>query len=151
MHLGFPGSGSVSTTLSLGITRETRVEWPLLSVETEVNGDSKSTYERVLPWQLCLSCRYTRDFCSALAALVSTVQNIFFLSEHYFNYLVLIAQQARPAAVLGRLSLGMCLWKSHLFFMYQYKKISKKVLRAGHKTFINGLGAHSKNVRLSTV
>ncbi len=31
------------TTISNGGTRETRDGWPLLSVETEVNGDSKST------------------------------------------------------------------------------------------------------------
>jgi hypothetical protein len=87
-----------------------------------MNGDSKSTYERVHPWLARRACRAdTRDFCSALAALVSPVQYIFFLPVH-FNFLSLIAQQARQAAVLGRLSLGMCLWKSQLFFMYQYKQ-----------------------------
>jgi hypothetical protein len=29
-----------------GISRENREEWPLLTAETEVNGDSKSTNER---------------------------------------------------------------------------------------------------------
>jgi hypothetical protein len=29
-----------------GPSRETRDRWPLLTVETEVNGDSKSTNER---------------------------------------------------------------------------------------------------------
>ncbi len=52
-----------------------REEWPLLAVETEMNGDSKRTNERVpsLVGLLGLSCRYTRDFCSALAALVGQV------------------------------------------------------------------------------
>jgi hypothetical protein len=50
------------------MTRETREGWPVLTVETEANGDSKSTYEKgsslvgsfgspvpkifVLPWLL---------------------------------------------------------------------------------------------------
>ncbi len=42
----------------------------------------------------------TRDFYSALAALVSLEQNNFFLSVHYFNSFVPIAQQY---FVLGRL------------------------------------------------
>jgi hypothetical protein len=42
----------------------------------------------------------TRYFCHALAALVG----------HYLNSFVPIAQQARQAAVHGRLSLSVCLW-----------------------------------------
>ncbi len=42
---------------------------------------------------LGLSCS-TRDFCSALAALVGPVQNNFFLTVHYFNSFVPIGQQA---------------------------------------------------------
>jgi hypothetical protein len=43
-------------------TRETREGWPLLTVEIEVNGDSKSTNERdpSLVGSLGLSCRYKR-------------------------------------------------------------------------------------------
>ncbi len=59
-----------------------------------------------------LLCRHenagTRDFCSALAALVGPVQYIFSSPYTiyciYFNYFVPIAQQAGRAAVLGRLS-----------------------------------------------
>jgi hypothetical protein len=37
--------------------------WPLLIVETEVNGDSKSTYERSSSSVCLLACRDgTRDF-----------------------------------------------------------------------------------------
>jgi hypothetical protein len=52
----------------------------------------------VLPWlfRLGLSCRYN-SFCSALAALVSPVQNIFFLAVHYFNSFV----SHRPASWAG--------------------------------------------------
>ena len=45
-------------------------------------------------------------FC--LGCLVGPVQNIFLLTVHY-SY-VSITQQAGQAAVLGRLSLSMCLW-----------------------------------------
>jgi hypothetical protein len=60
------------------------------------------------PWLVCYACRAgTRDFCSALAALVGPVQNIFFLTVHYFTSFVPIAQHAGRAALLGRLSLNM--------------------------------------------
>ncbi len=60
----------------------------------------------VLPWLDRWACRAgTRDFCSALAALIGRVQNIVFLNVHFFNFLVPIAQQARQAAVLDRQSL----------------------------------------------
>ncbi len=74
-------------------------------------GTQKVQMKGVFPWLVRWACRAgTRDFCSALAALVSPVQNIFFLAVHYFNFFVLIAQQARQAAVLGCLPLSMCLW-----------------------------------------
>ncbi len=57
--------------------RETREGWALLTVETEVNRDTKSTNERSLSLValLGLSCRYNR-FLYCLAALISPVQNI---------------------------------------------------------------------------
>ncbi len=75
--------------------------------ETEANGDSWSTYQRgpSLVGSLRSSCRYYRFFCSALAALVSPVQNIIFLTAHFFTSLVPIVQQPRQAVVLGCLSL----------------------------------------------
>ncbi len=43
--------------------------WPLLTVETEVNGDSKSTNERGPSLVVVGSLESgTTDFCSALAA-----------------------------------------------------------------------------------
>ncbi len=60
----------------------------------------------VLPW-LALWARCTRDFFySALAALVSPVQNISFLVAHFFTLCFPIAQQPK-AVVPGRLSLSM--------------------------------------------
>jgi hypothetical protein len=94
-------------------TRKTREGWTLLTVGTVANEDSKRTNERD-PFLVHLACRNgTVDFCSALAALVGPVQNIFFLTEHYFNSFVLIAQQAGQAAVLGSLSLSVYLWSIH--------------------------------------
>jgi hypothetical protein len=75
--------------------REIREGWPLLTVETEVNGDSKSTNERG-PWA-------RRFFLSSFEALVGLVQNIFSLTVHYFHSFVPNAQQAGQAAVLGSL------------------------------------------------
>jgi hypothetical protein len=71
----------------------------LLTVETEVNGDSKRTNER---GPSLVGCK--RDFCSTLAVLVGPVQNIYFLNVHFFSSFVPIAQQAGQADVLGRLS-----------------------------------------------
>jgi hypothetical protein len=97
-------------------TRETREGWPLLSA-TEMNVDSKSANEGVLPWLCWRACRAgKRDFCSALAVLVGPVQNIFFLAVHYFNSFVHIALQVGQAVVLGRLSLSMCLWCGQIGF-----------------------------------
>ncbi len=53
----------------------------------------------VLPWLVHRAG--TMDFCPALAALVSPVQNIIILTAHFFILFVLIAQQPR----LGHLSL----------------------------------------------
>jgi hypothetical protein len=65
----------------------------------------------ILPWWVHWACRAgTRDFRSALAALVGQLQNIFFLTVHYFDSFVPIAQQPGQAAVLGRLSFSTCLW-----------------------------------------
>ncbi len=47
---------------------------------------------------------------SALVALVGPVQNIIFLTVHYFNSFVPIDQQAGQTVLLGRLSLSICLW-----------------------------------------
>jgi hypothetical protein len=68
----------------------------------------------VLPWLVRWACfAGTRDLCSALAALIGLVQNIFFLTVHFFNFFVPIAQQASQAAVLGRLSLIVCVSGVH--------------------------------------
>jgi hypothetical protein len=68
------------------VRRETREGWPLLTVETEVNEESRTLrgqMKEVLSWLLPWACRAdTRDFCSVLAALVGPVQNIFILTVH---------------------------------------------------------------------
>ncbi len=50
----------------------------------------------------------TKGFCPSVAALVSSIQNILFLTVYYFNSFVRIAQQAGQAVVQGRLSLNVC-------------------------------------------
>jgi hypothetical protein len=71
---------------SLVRARETREGRPLPTVETEVNGDSKSTNERdpSLVSSLDLSDLYER-FCSALAALVGPVGKLCFPVRTPFN------------------------------------------------------------------
>ncbi len=77
----------------------------LLTVEVEVNRDSKSTNERgsSLVISLGLSCWYKRYLFSSRCSR-GQLQNNFFL--HFFNFFIPIAQQAGRAAVLGRLSLS---------------------------------------------
>ena len=96
------------------LSRDIREGWPLLTVETEVNRDSKSTNERgpSLVGSSGLSCLYN-GFFSAFSALVGPVQNIFFLVVYYFNSFVPITQQSGQAVVLGHLSQSMCLWLRH--------------------------------------
>ncbi len=79
-------------------SRETRERWPLLTVGTEVNGDSKSTNE----WG---------PFLGWLVGLVVPVQEIFF--SPYTISIPLSPSASKlctvQAAMLGRLSLSMCL------------------------------------------
>ncbi len=95
-------------------------------------GTQRVQMKGVFSWLVRWACRdCTRDFCSALAALVSPVQNIFSPSEHYFGFFVLIAQQGRQAAVLGRLSHSVSGY--HICSLcINTSKMSKTGLRAGH-------------------
>jgi hypothetical protein len=81
----------------------------MLTVETEVNGDSRITNERgpSLVGFLGLSCRFKR-FLFFLGCSSEPSTKYFFLTIYYFNYFVPITQQVGQAAVLGRLSLSMC-------------------------------------------
>ncbi len=81
----------------------------LLTVETEVNEASKSTNERGPNLVGSLGFLWLL-FCLGCSSRPST--NFFFLTVLYFNSFVPFAQQAGQAAVLGRLSLSMCLWPS---------------------------------------
>ncbi len=70
-------------------TRETREGWPLLTVETKVNGDSGSTYERgsALVGSLGLSCRYKRFLSCLGCPIVGPVQNILFPHRTLFQFI----------------------------------------------------------------
>ncbi len=78
--------------INIETSRETREGWPLLTVETEVNGDSKSTNEKSpsLVGFLGLPCRFTRFlFC---LRLLSAEYKIFFSSPYTILTIVDIAQ-----------------------------------------------------------
>ncbi len=92
------GEGEGSRSVQRVKSRESIDGWPMLTAETEVNGDSKSTQKRgsSLVGSSGLSCRY-KIFLFSLG--------IIFLTVHFSNSFVPIAQQAGQAAVLGRLSL----------------------------------------------
>jgi hypothetical protein len=60
-HLKMPYKNSISAYVACEKSDKKGVA--LLTVETEVNGDSKRTNERVLPWLVFWVCRTgTRDF-----------------------------------------------------------------------------------------
>ncbi len=93
-------------------------------------GDSKSTDEKgpslvmfvglVVPVQETL-------FCLGCSSWPST--KYIFLTIHYFNSFVPIAQQAGQAAMLGRLSLSMSLWKQYTICMKVGLNFSKNGLK----------------------
>ncbi len=73
-------------------------------------GTQREQMKEVLSWLVHWTCRAgTRDFCSALAAPLPS-RKYCLLTIHYFNSFVPNAQQAGQVAVLGRLSLSVCLW-----------------------------------------
>ncbi len=100
-------AGSRVFSFDLHMTRE---GWALMTVETGVYGDSKTTNERgpCLVGSWGLSCQYKKSL-SCLGCSSRPVQNMFFLTVHYINTFVPIAQPAGQAVVLGRQSLSMCL------------------------------------------
>ncbi len=67
------------------LIRELREGCPLLTVETEENGDSKSTNDRgpSLVGSLGLSCPYRRFLCYLGCSKVGPEQNNCFLTGHY--------------------------------------------------------------------
>ncbi len=80
----------------------------MLTVETEVNGDSKSTNDRgpSLVSSICLLCRYNRFLFSPGC---SSRPNIIYFFPHRTLFLFLCPQTGQ-AAVLDRLSLSTYLW-----------------------------------------
>ncbi len=66
--------------------------FPLFLPERPERGDSWNTYDRGANLIGSLARRAGKiDFCPALAALVSPVQNIIFLTAHFYTLLVSIA------------------------------------------------------------
>ncbi len=74
-----------------------------------------------LGWCSLISGASIGDFYPALVALVSPVQNIFFLTVQCFKLCVPIAQQPGQEVVQGRLSLHVSPW-THLRHVFCLKK-----------------------------
>jgi hypothetical protein len=88
-------------------------------------GTQRVQMKGVPPWLVRWACRAgIRYFSSALAALIGPDQNIFLLTVHYFNSFVPIAQQAGKPAVLGRLSLNICM--SLVILLRHFMRIRKR-------------------------
>ncbi len=88
-----------------GYPKEIKEGWPLVTVVTEANGDSWISYTVKGCSSLAGllgSCCFYNEICPVL---VSPVQNIIFLTVHFFTLQVLISQQPGQAVVLGRQSL----------------------------------------------
>jgi hypothetical protein len=83
-------TGLTALQQDIVIDTEDREGWPLLSVETEVNGDSKSTNERgpSLVGSLGFSCRYKRFLSCLGSSRRPSTRYFFFLTVHYFNAFV---------------------------------------------------------------
>jgi hypothetical protein len=97
---------------SLFFIRESREGWLLLSAETEVNGDSKSTNERgpFLVVYLGLSVRYKRFLFRLGCSSQPSTKNFFLTIYTLFQFLCPHCPASWAGrAVLGRLSLSMCL------------------------------------------
>ncbi len=93
----------------------------MLFVETEVNGNSKTTNERV--GSLGSSCRYKRLLLSCLRCSEQPSTRYFFFAVHYFNLCVTITKQLGQAVVQGRLSLKVCLWLQHTRFLFYFSQL----------------------------
>jgi hypothetical protein len=116
------------------------VGWPLLTVETGMNGDSKSTNKRgpSLVGSLGLSCRYKR-FVISLASLVSPVQNIFFLTSIFPHRPTIWAGSQAGSPVFWYVSLTLMLrkyfskgrWVQHILSFFYI--IDKKLISAEYK------------------
>jgi hypothetical protein len=76
--------------------RENREGCALLTVETDVNGDLRSTNERMLSWLVRWArSAGTRDFCPGLDAVVGPGYKIYFSSSYTISvHLSPFTQQA---------------------------------------------------------
>ncbi len=81
----------------------------MLTLELRQMGTYGVQLKGVFPWLVCWARRAsTRNFYPALSALASPVKKTF-LTVHYFNLRVPIAQQPGQVVVQGRLSLSVYL------------------------------------------
>jgi hypothetical protein len=93
---------------------ETREGWPLLTVETDVNGSSKSANERgpSLVGSLGLPCQYKKFLPCLGCSSRPRPSKIFFPS----SYIPSSLSQTGQAVVQGRLSVSKCLCCGPIFY-----------------------------------
>ncbi len=89
--------------------RVIRKRWPLLTVENKVMGTQRVQMKGVLPWLVGWACNAgASDFCPAFVCSIRPSAKYFFSHHTLFQCICPIAQQDGQAAVLGRLSLLVC-------------------------------------------
>ncbi len=91
--------------------RDYKEGWPLLTVETAMNGDSTSTNDRgpSLVGSLGLLC-WLKRFLFSLGCSSRPSKKYFFPHRTQFEFICPHHPASWAAVVLGRLSLSMCLW-----------------------------------------
>jgi hypothetical protein len=118
-------------------------------------GTQRVQMKGVLPWLVRWACRAnTRHLCSALAPLLSPVQNIF-SSPHTFSlYVSPDPQQPGQAVVLGRLFLSMSVYihlqnnNSRLDFAVILKQLTRMKIGLAYYKAVGKLTIHNCGVLL---
>ncbi len=122
------------------IGRETKEGWPLLTVETEVNGESKSTNERGPSWagSSAFSCRYKRLLsCLGCSSRASTR---YFFSSPYTISIQFCPQRAVKTESRSMHAFGDCGHDGWLCIHLVYNRFNSswKLLAAGQLLSVQG-------------
>jgi hypothetical protein len=114
---------------SIAENRETREGWPLLPVETEANGDTKSTNERgpSLVGLLGSSCRY-KIYLSCLGCSSRPSKKYFFHHRTLFIFICLRRRRASGAGCRSGSLLLICVsdWKNREYLAFTKTTLTTK-------------------------
>jgi hypothetical protein len=120
----------------------------------KIGGTQKIQMKEVLPslvrWAFHAG---TSDFCPGLVALVGPVQNIFFLTVHYDNLFVPIAQQPRQSCRIASLLMCVSDFALHtapnkfmtllqMYLILRYVTLLLKLLRPSHYSVLDHGNMH---------